>query len=138
MSNEINIKIQSSRIYLILSLATYLLVIFAAWHYFYVLWLSVILSILLFVWLFYFLHKTIWLTHPNSIIKVSLDNDKLTLEKNDKSIQQFYIFHTSYQSQFLIIISAGKESIVIFKDALASQSLSQLNRYFNTKVNANI
>jgi hypothetical protein len=46
-------------------------------------------------------------------------------------------FYPVYQSRFLLIINAGKESVVIFKDALAPQSLSQFNRYFNTQKNAN-
>jgi hypothetical protein len=62
-----------------------------------------------------------------------LDKNRLTIEKNNHSIQQSLVFYPAYQSRFLIIINVGKESVVIFKDALASQSLSQLNRYFNTK-----
>jgi sRNA-binding regulator protein Hfq len=40
-------------------------------------------------------------------------------------------FYPAYQSRFLVIIETGKESIVIFKDAIDSQSLSQLNQYLN-------
>ncbi len=135
MDNKLNIKIQASKIYLTLSIFIYCLGLFATWYYFYTLWLSVILSGLLSIWLFYFLPKSVNLTHPNSIVKMVLNKDKLTIEKNDHSTQQFSVFYPSYQSRFLIIINAGKESVVIFKDALASQSLSQLNRYFNTKDN---
>ena len=133
MHNKIDIKIQASKIYLTLSVFIYCLGLFATWYYFYTLWLSVILSGLLSLWLLYFLPKSVNLTHPNSIVKMVLDKNRLTIEKNNHSIQQSLVFYPAYQSRFLIIINVGKESVVIFKDALASQSLSQLNRYFNTK-----
>jgi hypothetical protein len=89
------------------------------------------------IWLLYFLPKNVWLTRADSIVKITLDENKLIFEKNDQSVHQYSIFYLTYQSQFLVIINAGKESLVIFKDALTTQSLSQINRYFNTKTNAN-
>ncbi|MDC9714775.1 MAG: hypothetical protein PSN36_02985 [Gammaproteobacteria bacterium] len=137
MMDNINVKIQTSKIYLILSIATYLLCLSTTWYYFYTIELSLGISILLSAWLAYFLPRAVWLSHPNSIIKIALNKDKLTIEKNDHSMQQHTAFYPAYQSRFLLIITAGKQSVVIFKDALASQSLSTLNRYFNTQKNAN-
>ncbi|CAB9538934.1 hypothetical protein BROOK1789B_229 [Bathymodiolus brooksi thiotrophic gill symbiont] len=132
-----NNKLSMSKIYLTISLGTYLLSLFATWYYFYAIWLSLGMSVLFSLWLVYFLPRAVWLSHPNSIVKISLEKDRLTLEKNDHSTQQYSAFYPVYQSRFLLIINAGKESVVIFKDALAPQSLSQFNRYFNTQKNAN-
>ncbi len=135
--DSVNVKIQTSKIYLILSIATYLLGLFVTWYYFYTIALSLGISILLSLWLIYFLPRTVWLSHPNSIIKMALNKDTLTIEKNDHSTQQYTAFYPAYQSRFLLIIAAGTQSVVIFKDSLAPQSLSTLNRYFNTQKNAN-
>ncbi len=131
MSDTLNIKIQTSKTYLASSLVIYLLGIFSAWYYFYNIWFSLAVSIALSLWLIYFFPRFLWLTHPKSVVGISLDVDKLTVTKNDNSTQQYSIFHLEYQSNFLAIISTGKSSIVIFKDALASASLSQINKYFN-------
>jgi len=132
-----NNKLEASAIYLTLSLATYLLVLFATWYYFYNIWLSLGMSALLSLWLVYFLPRAVWLSHPRSVVKISLDKNRLTLERKNHSTQQYTAFYPAYQSRFLLIINVGKESVVIFKDALASQSLSQFNRYFNTQKDVN-
>lgn len=134
MNNKIELNLQASNIYVTLSISVYLLSLFVAWYYYYTMWLSIVVSVLLSVWLFYFLPK-LRLKQPNAIIKVSLDKDKLITERNNRSIQQFATFYPAYQSRFLVIINVGKESIVIFKDALTLGSISVLNRYFNTKDN---
>jgi hypothetical protein len=126
-----------SKIYLTLSLAVYLIGLFATWYYFYAIWLSLVISALFSLWLIYFLPRSVWLSHPNSIVKISLDKNKLTLKKNNYSTQQYTAFYPAYQSRSLLIINAGKESVVIFKDALASQSLSQFNQYFNIRKDVN-
>ena len=130
MNDKIELNVQASNIYLTLSIGVYFLSLFVAWYYFYNLWLSFALSTLLSVWLFYFLPK-LKLNLPNSIVKISLDKDRLTTERKNRSTQQFSTFYPSYQSRFLVVIDTGKDSIVIFKDALKSGSISQLNRYFN-------
>lgn len=132
MPNEkLNVKIQASKIYLNTSVAVYLLGIFSAWYYFYNVWLSLSVSIALSIWLIYFLPRFLWLTHPNSIVEISLNEDTLTTTKNDQSTQQYSTFHLQYQSRFLVIINIGKDSVVIFKDALSCVPLSQINKYFN-------
>lgn len=133
MHKQLNIKIQASKIYLTSVIVVYLLGIFSAWYYFYNLWLSLAVSVTLSIWLAYFLPRFLWLTHPNSIVKISLDEDKLTTKKNDHSTQQYSTFHLEYQSRFLVIISAGKDSVVIFKDALTFVPLSKINKYFNAR-----
>ncbi|WXU00080.1 MAG: hypothetical protein Ctma_0789 [Catillopecten margaritatus gill symbiont] len=130
MSNQLSVQIYASKTYLTLSIGVYLLGIFCAWVYFYTIWLSLSVSVGFSIWLFYFLPK-LQLTHPNSVVKISLDEDKLAIERNDQSTQQYVTFHRQFQSRFLVIISAGKESIVIFKDALTARSLSKINKYFN-------
>ncbi|SFV89378.1 hypothetical protein MNB_SUP05-SYMBIONT-5-942 [hydrothermal vent metagenome] len=130
MSTQLGVKIHASKTYLALSIGVYLLGIFSAWAYFYSVWLSLVVSAGFSIWLFYFLPK-LQLTHPKSIVKISLEKDKLVVEKNDHSTQQYSVFHCEFQSRFLVIINAGKESIVIFKDALTAASLSQINKYFN-------
>ncbi|SMN11103.1 hypothetical protein SPBRAN_1343 [uncultured Candidatus Thioglobus sp.] len=134
----IDIEIRPSKIYLSLSISAYALSFSVAWYYFYNIWLSLGVSALLCVSLFRFLPK-LRLTNANSITKITLNNDRLTIQKNDKSSKYYTQFYPSYQSRFLLIINIikdskkSKDSVVIFKDSLASQSLSQLNRYFNAK-----
>ncbi|SMN00141.1 hypothetical protein SPONL_1098 [uncultured Candidatus Thioglobus sp.] len=132
MSDAISLEIQASKIYLSLTLAVYCFSLLVAWYYFYNIWLSLGVSALLCLSLFGFLPK-LRLTDANSITKIMLNNDRLTIQKNNKSLQHYTQFYPSYQSNFLLIISVKKNSIIIFKDSLASQSLSQLNRYFNAK-----
>lgn len=131
MHNQLSVKIQASKIYLTSSIVVYLLALFSTWHYFYNIWLSLALNIALSIWLIYFLSKFIWLTHSNSIVEISLDENGLTTKKNNHSIQQYPAFKLEYQSRFLTIISAKKDSVVIFKDALTSVPLSQINKYLN-------
>ena len=60
------------------------------------------------------------------------ESDRLiAIEKNNQPTGQCPWFYPAYQSQSLVIIEAGKESVVVFKDVTDSQSLSQHNRYLN-------
>lgn len=131
MDKPLTLDIQVSKLYLFLTLFAYLLALFSSWYYFYSLWLSLTMSGGLSFWLLHFLPKYVCLTHPSSIVKISLTEDKIILGKNNQSTQQYSIFQPQYQSRFLVIICAGKASIVVFKDSLKSASLSQLNRYLN-------
>ncbi len=131
MIDQLELQIQPSKTYLILTIVTYFLNLFSAWYFFYDFWLSAIISIALSVWLYYFLPKRVLLTRPSSITKITLDQAKITIKKNDGSTQQYPWFYPAYQSRFLVIIEPGKEQVVIFKDAIESQSLSTLNRLIN-------
>lgn len=131
MSNALTLKIYPSNTYLILTLVAYFFSILTFWYYSYSPWLSAILSLLTTAWLIYFISRFVQLTHPKSTIKILFDNNTLSITKNTQNTQQYPYFYPAFQSRFLVIIHAGKESIVIFKDATQSQSLSQLNRYLN-------
>lgn len=134
MTNESNglvVQIKTSKIYLAISIGVYLLSLFSAWYYFYSLWLSLTVSLILSAWLVNFLPKNVLLTKSSSITKIALNKKQIAIEKNNKSAVQYPWFYPAYQSRFLVIIEAGKESVVIFKDAIDSRSLSQLNRYLN-------
>jgi hypothetical protein len=130
-SNRLVVQIKTSKIYLSISIGVYLLSLFSAWYYFYNIWLSLSVSLALSVWLANFLPKNVLLTHPHSITKIALNKKQISIEKNNQPAGQYPWLYPAYQSRFLVIIEAGKESIVIFKDAIDSQSLSQLNRYLN-------
>ncbi|SFV83057.1 hypothetical protein MNB_SUP05-12-229 [hydrothermal vent metagenome] len=122
MTNESDglvVQIKASKIYLAISIGVYLLSLFSAWHYFYNIWLSLGISLASSAWLANFLPKNV------------LNKKQITIEKNNQSTGQYPWFYPAYQSRFLVIIEAGKESVVVFKDAIDSQSLSQLNRYLN-------
>ena len=134
MTNESDglvVKIRTSKTYLAISVGVYLLSLFSVWHYFYNIWLSLGVSFVLSIWLANFLPKNVLLTQPDSITKIALNKKQITIEKNNQSTEQYPWFYPAYQSRFLVIIEAGKESVVVFKDAIDSQSLSQLNRYLN-------
>ena len=122
MTNESDglvVQIKASKIYLAISIGVYLLSLFSAWHYFYNIWLSLGISLASSAWL------------ANCLPKNVLNKKQITIEKNNQSTGQYPWFYPAYQSRFLVIIEAGKESVVVFKDAIDSQSLSQLNRYLN-------
>ncbi|TEU22130.1 MAG: hypothetical protein E3I13_02680 [Gammaproteobacteria bacterium] len=134
MTNESDglvVQIKTSKNYLVISIGVYLLSLFSAWYYFYSLWSSLTISLVLSVWLINFLPKNVLLTKPSSITKIALNKKQISIEKNNHSTEQYPWFYPAYQSRFLVIIEAGKESVVIFKDAIDSRSLSQLNRYLN-------
>ena len=134
MTNESDglvVKIRTSKNYLAISVGVYLLSLFSVWHYFYNIWLSLGVSFVLSIWLANFLPKNVLLTQPDSITKIALNKKQITIEKNNQSTEQYPWIYPAYQSRFLVIIEAGKESVVVFKDAIDSQSLSQLNRYLN-------
>ena len=130
-SDGLIVQIKTSKIYLAISIGVYLLSLFSAWYYFYNIWLSIGVSLALSVWLANFLPKNVLLTQPDSITKIVLNKKQIAIEKNKQPAGKYPWFYPAYQSRFLVIIEVGKESIVIFKDAIDSQSLSQLNRYLN-------
>jgi len=130
-SDGLVVQLKTSKNYLVISIGVYLLSLFSVWHYFYNIWLSLFISFVLSAWLANFLPKNVLLTQPNSITKIALNKKQVVIEKNNQSAKQYPGFYPTYQSRFLVIIEAGKESVVIFKDAIDSQSLSQLNRYLN-------
>jgi len=116
MTNESDglvVQIKTSKIYLAISIGVYLL------------------SLFLSVWLVNFLSKNVLLTKFSSITKIALNKKQIAIEKNNKSTVQYPWFYPAYQSRFLVIIEAGKGSVAIFKDAIDSRSLSQLNRHLN-------
>jgi hypothetical protein len=130
-SDGLVVQIKTSKIYLSISIGVYLLSLFSAWYYFYNIWLSLGISFTLSIWLANFLPKNALLTQPDSITKITLNKKQIAIERNNQPAGKYPWFYPAYQSRFLAIIKAGKESIVIFKDTIDSQSLSQLNRYLN-------
>ncbi|KAA0443072.1 MAG: hypothetical protein FXV80_04900 [Candidatus Thioglobus sp.] len=131
MSDNLRFEIQASKSYFILVFIVYLATLFSAWYYFYNIWISLAISVILSMWLAYFLPRFLQLKHPNSIVEIALNEGSFSIKKNDQSARQYFDFHLQYQSNFLVIIRADKNFVVIFKDAIAGGSLSQINRYFN-------
>lgn len=131
MQKSLAIKIQPSKSYLTLTILACLLSLFASWYYFYHLWLSILINVMLLIWLYYFLPKMVLLNQPDSITHIVVGEGRLFIEKNNHSTRQYSGFYPLYQSRFLVIIGAGKQSIVIFKDATQARSLSALNRIIN-------
>ncbi|HIG89335.1 hypothetical protein [Candidatus Thioglobus sp.] len=131
MNETLAITLKPSKYYLILSLLVYLLGLFTVWHYSYNFYLSALLSIALLVLAYRFFPKSIFLTKDESTNKITLNNERLTVEKNNKEIKQYSLFYPAYQSSLLVIITAGKKSIVVFKDSVEHNSLSQLNKFLN-------
>lgn len=133
MNENLSIKILPSKIYLMLCIFVALLSVFVVWYYFYNFWLSIGISLALLYWLTGFLKKTVLLTHPQSIIKITINEHHLQVEKTDKSLQEYPQFRVVYQSWFLVIIVFGKQQLVIFTDATETHSLSMINRFLNAQ-----
>lgn len=134
MTESLTLELKPSKIYLMLSLSIHLLLIFCTWYYFHNIWLSIGISIVLVSHLYYFSRK-ILLLNNNSTKKITINNNSIVVENNQNKSNKYPHFYCEYQSTLLVIISAGKESVIIFKDSLENQSLSGLNRILgkNTK-----
>ncbi|MBT5784199.1 MAG: hypothetical protein HOI13_03290 [Candidatus Thioglobus sp.] len=131
MSETLVINLKPSKYYLTLSSLVYLLSLFTSWYYFYHLYLSILLSITLSVLAYQFFAKIIFLAKGESVKKITLSDKQLSVEKQNKSVKKYPWFYPTYQSSFLVIITFGKESIVIFKDSVEHHSLSKLNKLIN-------
>jgi len=123
-------KLQVSKIYLKISILVHLFALIVIWLYSFNSFVSLALSIALITHL-YFLNLSIFLKKSNTILSFSLNDKTLTTTDKMGNSQQYPCVYCVYQSQFLVIINLGKNSLVIFKDSLASHSLSQLNRLLN-------
>ncbi|MCH9645247.1 MAG: hypothetical protein K0U08_01170 [Proteobacteria bacterium] len=123
-------KLQASKIYQRISILVHLFALAIIWIYNLNYSASLIFSIILIAH-FYWLNTHILLTKSKAICSITLDGQALTTIDKSGASHQYPCVYCVYQSQFLVIINFGKNSLIIFKDSLASHSLSQLNRLLN-------
>ena len=130
MTEYITFKLQVSKIYIKILILVHLFALIVVWLYSFNDYVSLALSISLMMH-FYFLNLSIFLKKSNAILSFPLNDKTLTSTDKIGNNHQYPCVYCVYQSQFLVIINLGKNSLVIFKDSLASNSLSQLNRLLN-------
>jgi hypothetical protein len=123
-------KLQASKIYQRISMLVHLFALTIVWVYNFNHYASLMFSILLIAH-FYWLNTHILLTKSSAICSITLDDQAFTTIDKSGNSCQYPCVYCAYQSQFLVIINLGKNSLIIFKDSLASHSLSQLNRLLN-------
>lgn len=124
------IKLQSSKIHLILTLAVYVISLFSAWYYAPYVWLSLLISLLLFISLHNFLPAAVLRNQPQSIVQMCIHYNHISLQQNNQVSKQYHSFSCVYHSRFLLIITLGKKQLLIFKDTTAlplSSILTQIN-----------
>jgi hypothetical protein len=127
---QINFKLQSSKTYLNLSILIHVCTLIVVWFADFNNYVTLIFSVALIAH-FKYLMSHILLTKSNAILAFTLvDNKIITTDKNNNQQKYTYVY-CAYQSRLLVIIITGKRSLIIFKDALANNSLSQLNRLLN-------
>jgi hypothetical protein len=127
---QINFKLQSSKTYLNLSILIHVCTLIVVWFADFNNYVTLIFSVALIAH-FKYLIPHILLTKSNAILAFTLvDNKIITTDKNNNQQKYTYVY-CAYQSRLLVIIITGKRSLIIFKDALANNSLSQLNRLLN-------
>ena len=113
-----------------ISILVHLFALSVIWLYSFNNYASLALSAVL-IMHFYWLNLNILLKKSNAILSFSLKDKTLITTDKLGNNRQYPCVYCAYQSQFLVIINLGKRSLVIFKDSLASHSLSQLNRLLN-------
>jgi len=127
VTENTHFELKPSVVYLGISIFTHTLTLIFAWFYSANIFISLTLSIVLIVH-FYRLSLDIFLKKSDSVQSFTINQKALsTIDKNNKQHQYPYVYCT-YQSRFLVIIKTGGRSLAVFKDSLASHSLSQLNR----------
>jgi hypothetical protein len=115
--------LKPSKIYLYLVLSLQGWVLLAIWYYLSGHW-AWVLSGLLLVQVRYFYQQ--W---KNTMVKnLGIVDNTLIVD-----CERYPLFYCSYQSNFLVIITANNRQIVIFKDSLVNASFSQLNKLLNVK-----
>jgi len=130
VTERVTFKLQASKTYLSISILIHLFALVIIWLYSFNNYVSLVLSVIL-IMHFYFLNVQILLKKSSAILSFSLNDKAITTTDKQGNNQQYPCVYCAYQSQFLVIISLNKGSLVIFKDSLASHSLSQLNRLLN-------
>jgi hypothetical protein len=130
MVEPINFKLQASKAYLSLSILIHVCILIGVWFADFNNYINLTFSVVL-ITHFKYLMPHILLTKSNAILSFSLvDNKIITTDKTNNQQKYTYVY-CAYQSRLLVIIITGKRSLIIFKDALANHSLSQLNRLLN-------
>ena len=130
--NKVVINLIPSKIYLTLASAVYLLCLFISWYYWHALWLSILINIVILILAYYFFPQHVLLIKNNSIKKITINDSHIFIEQKNKICKK-YLYSIIYQSNFLVIINADKQQIIIFKDSTAEGSLSNLNCLFKIR-----
>ncbi len=132
MTESEQFLIKPSNSYNLLSLVIHLMALMAVWLYPINSYISALISVFI-IYHWYTLLQKILLKTPDSIRLIKLNKELISLKDNTGKLIQYPQFFCTYQSHFLVIINVGKQSVVLFKDSMADQSLSKLNLTLNVK-----
>ncbi len=132
MTDPVHLTLKPSNIYYLLSLGVHLATILVIWAYSINNYISFGASVFV-IYGWYSLAQKISLKTPGSICSIELNQNFIYLKDNTGKVLQYPQFFCAYQSNFLVIINAGKQSLILFKDSIVGQSLSKLNLALNVK-----
>ncbi len=127
MIEQTSFTLQASNVYFGLSLMVHSVAFLSVWLYGVNVYINLALSLVLLVH-FQYLKNHILLKKPHSIRTFLLDEGGLTTIDNSNVQRRYANSDTLHHSRFLVVIQLDKCALVVFKDSVASHSLSQLNR----------
>jgi hypothetical protein len=129
--DTLNLNLQPSKYYLIVSTLIYGLCLVLVWWRLDSIWVSSALSIAIAISAVTFYPKYVLLAKENSITSITLGKVNASFNTKDSEVKSQHKYQVTYQSRLLIIIRFSRVYVPIFKDSVNDGSLSSLNRFIN-------
>lgn len=129
--DTLNLNLQPSKYYLIVSTLIYGLCLVLVWWRLDSIWVSSALSIAITISAVTFYPKYVLLAKENSITSITLGKVNASFNTKDSEVKSQHKYQVTYQSRLLIIIRFSRVYVPIFKDSVNDGSLSSLNRFIN-------
>lgn len=129
--DTLNLNLQPSKYYLIVSTLIYGLCLVLVWWRLDSIWVSSALSIAIAISAVTFYPKYVLLAKENSITSITLGKVNASFNTKDSEVKSQHKYQVTYQSRLLVIIRFSRVYVPIFKDSVDDGSLSSLNRFIN-------
>ena len=129
--DTLNLNLQPSKYYLIVSTLIYGLCLVLVWWRLDSIWISSALSIAIVISAVTFYPKYVLLAKENSITSITLGKVNASFNTKDSEVKSQHKYQVTYQSRLLVIIRFSRVYVPIFKDSVNDGSLSSLNRFIN-------
>jgi len=129
--DTLNLNLQPSKYYLIVSTLIYGLCLVLVWWRLDSIWISSALSIAIVISAVTFYPKYVLLAKENSITSITLGKSNASFKTKDSEVKSHHKYQVTYQSRPLVIIRFSRVYVPIFKDSVDDGSLSSLNRFIN-------
>ena len=130
-TKQINLELQPSTSYLVISLLIYALCLILQWWRLESIWLNIALTVAIGFSAMTFFGRYVLLSKSNAITSITLEDDHASFSAKNGETPAHGNYSISYQSRVLVIIRLGKIYVPVFKDNLTEGNLSSLNRFIN-------